>query len=126
MATCKKAIDWPMFIFLIVYACFIFFFSFIIHFIDSQYSIIWIVPLTTLLLTMPYLWIRRLWYLYISIAPTFLFFTWVFIFHTVMNRGFYFNNCHYVTTTYIIPLISYSFVIFLTVKIILNKTTSSS
>ena len=125
MMTYKKSIDWTSFIFLIIYACFIFCFSLISHLIDSQYSIIWVVPLITLLLAIPYLLIRHLWYLYISIAPSLLFFTWVFIFSTWMNRGLYFNNYHYIFTTYIFFIIPYAFICLITIKIFKKRANKS-
>ena len=120
----KRSIDIFLLISLIAYFISIFLFSLIIHLIDNTYGIFWIIPTISLILTVLYVFIKRTWFLYICIAPSLVFFTYVFLFHTIMNRGFRFNNLSYVITTYVWPMISYLFFIFITYKIVRRKKSS--
>lgn len=117
----NRSIDIFLLISLIAYFISIFLFSLIIHLIDNSYAVIWIIPTISLLLTFLYVFIKRTWFLYICIAPSLIFFTFIFLFHTIMNRGFKFNNLDYIVITYVWPMVSYLFFILITYKIVRKK-----
>lgn len=121
MKSRKRNIDVLLLVLMIVYFTSIFVFSLSYHLIDSSYSIMCIIPTISLLMTVGYIFIKRTWFLYFCIAPSLIFFTWLFIYHTIMNRGFVFENFYYIMVTYVWTIISYFIFTILTFKIIQEK-----
>lgn len=121
MKSRKRNIDVLLLVLMIVYFTSIFVFSLSYHLIDSSYSIMCIIPTISLLMTVGYIFIKRTWFLYFCIAPSLIFFTWLFIYHTIMNRGFVFDNFYYIMVTYVWTIISYFIFTILTFKIIQEK-----
>lgn len=113
----KRNIDVLLLVLMIVYFTSIFVFSLLYHLIDSGYSIMWIIPTISLLMTIGYIFVKRTWFLFFCIAPSLIFFTWLFIYHTIMNRGFMFDNFYYIMVTYVWTITSYFIFTILMLKI---------
>lgn len=116
-----KGKDIFLLIYLILFAALVLVFTLIIHFNYDGYTIIWITPTITLLLAISYCFIKKRWFLYICIAPLFIFFSWLFLFHTIMNQGFIFKDYIYIMITYIFPLLAYIYLGILTFFIIKER-----
>lgn len=121
MKSRKRNVDVLFFVLMIVYFTSIFIFSLSYHLIDSSYSIMWIIPTISLLMTIGYIFVKRTWFLYFGIAPSLIFFSWLFIYHTIMNRGFVFENFYYIMVTYVWTIISYFIFTMLTLKMIQER-----
>ncbi len=116
MTNQKRNIDIFLFIYLIIYILFIFIIRLIAHLIYEVESMLLFFTSSSLVLIICYLFIKMNWFLYICIASALVLFTFIAVFTTIMNRGFYCYTFLSWITTYFFPIPAYIFLVILIIK----------